>query len=207
MSIVDHVYEVISGVAELEGWSVVERDGRPNFELRYEGDVWTGDVYYTLHRNYRFMNVRVRDWNLIEYYPTATESEIASFGRPTEDWNVSDYEPYVSKTPDGGVTHLYGVRRDPVGSILDEADQIIERYSRDGQIRRYTFCSTIRRYDNPWDSVIERTMPNWLVFYYDRPDGYSAYLAGYNCLNQSYIQRRRLIEHDDDDIYIRVPPG
>jgi hypothetical protein len=192
------IRSILKRSKELDEWTLVEKDGRPNFELRFSGSKFTGDVYYALvkERNFTFMNIRTRDQKLVEYYPSAGPADFDLFPGFMEGLcDLDGFAPYVSKTPGGEPTHLYCVASDShqQEGDLAFADRRILRWSRDNSFRTYAMVTSSRDKVKEWSEVFWRLRPNYVVFYYDG-SCFTDYLAGFNTTNPSYNETRRLFK-------------
>jgi hypothetical protein len=145
-------------------WSLVERNGKPIYETRYKildgGNLEkTGDLYYTLFNGDQFMNVRIRDDLIIEYYPGATDDDLKTFGiKPVHPlWSA----PYFSKTYNDEITHIY--------QVLDQPGQtIIGRWNINGiQDRYYRYTSQAIPYGLEY--MYEIYNVDHIILYYNGP--------------------------------------
>jgi len=188
----------LDGMTFLEGWTLVGMEGKPNFELRFHLDDFTGDVYYTFVKDLRFMNVRTRSGEVVEHYPTASMEEISLFeGAQLQYCNVSDFDPYVSKDDSDGVTHLYGVASDRhvFKGPIEAADMKIMRWALDGGLRVYGYVTPASSSeDKNWRRTHAKMGPNYSIHYYDSPELVPCdYLVGYNARNPLYGEYSGLI--------------
>jgi hypothetical protein len=208
MSLFDSISELVRNHRFLDGWSLVGRNGRPNLEIRYDSWKASGDVYFVLSRGFSFMNVRIRDGRLIEYYPSDTEDEMDLFGQDLSSCDTTDFCPYVSKTVNGDVTHLYSVAESPVSEGEPSlADRNILRWDRDGTLRTYAMVTSRRNETEGWKRTFDELTPNYAVFYYDDPlSPPRSFLVGYNDFNPSYDRILRLTEHEAERRSHRDPP-
>jgi len=199
MSSLEKFLKAIPEMKFLNGWNLVGLEGKPNFELRYHLGEFIGDVYYTFMKDLRFMNVRTRDGDVLEYYPTATMQEITHFGAPLQYCNVVDFEPYVARTVGKKkATHIYGVANDRhvFKGNLDLADRKIMRWTKSWKMRVYAYVSPLTSQRvRMWREVQEKHEPNYAIYYYDEPSiEPSDELLGFNARNPSYGEHFRLID-------------
>lgn len=98
-------------------------------ERRYENGMFTEDVYLATTDGTQSMNIRVRDNDIIEAYPTVDISEF-----PVTCTHTPGFTPYVSQDwQTGTYTHCYVVTH--AQFIL--ADKAIARFNHEGLDRYY----------------------------------------------------------------------
>jgi hypothetical protein len=191
---------------------VVDSDGQFAFEKRVslETGEFTNDVYLTSMNADHFMNVRVRDGEIIEVYPTMDPQYKGFEGvqRYTIHFvPLFDYSPYQAvdwKTNEA--TDLYAVKHgldlsdSPIqvkGTVLEKSHRVILRFGRDCKINR-VYGYTITDEDNllarpeitcPFAQTLRKTLKCDYCCLYFEPDDLNnprEALVGYSPSNPVY---------------------
>jgi hypothetical protein len=161
---------------------------KPNFELRLDlyTDTLTNDVYYTTLNNTEYMNIRYRDGEIKEIYPS--DRNWRDWRGVDKNYDDSKFMPYNSiNFSTLEKTHLYMVTK----------ENVIQRYNKDG-IKDRTYKYVFHPQDEISKIIFKKWEPFAAIFYYDtferKPH---SVLLSFNQLNKRYNDAFELIKHEN----------